>query len=78
MQTPDEGETLQLSLINILQVEVSLLHQRCRELHHLALHHSHISSLLDYASATLRCMHEAWEDLLLMVDAKLARYSTVS
>jgi hypothetical protein len=58
-------------------VEVSLIHQRCRELQHLALLYAHIHSLLDYASATLRCMHNAWEDLLLMVDAKLARYSTV-
>lgn len=61
-----------------IQVEVSLLHERCSELQHLALHYSHICSLLDHARATLRCMHGAWEDLLLMVDAKLARYSTVS
>ena len=61
-----------------VQVEVSLIHQRCRELQHLALLYAHICSLLDYAGATLRCMHEAWEDLLLMVDAKLARYSTVT
>ena len=59
------------------QVEVSLLHQRCRELQYLALHYSSICSLLSYTRATLRCMHEAWEDLLLMVDAKLTRYASV-
>ena len=53
------------------------MYDRCRELRHLSLHYSHVCCLLDYTSDTLRCMHEAWEDILLTVDAKLAQYSKV-
>ena len=38
----------------------------------------HIAALLDYMNATLKSMHEAWEDLLLMMETKLANYSSVS
>ena len=60
------------------QVDVGLIRVQHQVLRHLALHFSHMSSLLRYATETLHCMEEAWEDLLLVVDAKLAEYSKVS
>ena len=61
-----------------LQMSVDLIRERYCELQHLSLLYSHVSSLLHYTSDTLRCMTEAWEDVLLTMDMKLAKYSTVS
>ena len=69
------------SLILLLltpQLNSSLISARSHELKHLALKFGQIGSLLEYMSATLKSMHEAWEDVLLMMDAKLAGYSRVS
>ncbi|CAI8031695.1 Anaphase-promoting complex subunit 4 [Geodia barretti] len=59
-----------------LQMSVDLIRERYCELQHLSLLYSHVSSLLHYTSDTLRCMTEAWEDVLLTMDIKLAKYST--
>ena len=56
---------------------VDVIRRRHRELQDLSLHYSHISSLLSYATETLSHMSEAWEDVLLTMDIKLAQYSTV-
>ena len=60
------------------QLNTPLVAMRFHELQYLALKFGHISSLLEYMSASLKCMHEAWEDLLLMMDTKLASYASVS
>ncbi len=37
-----------------------------------------ITALLDYINSALKSMYEAWEDLLVTVDSKIAVYSSVS
>ena len=72
--------SLSLSLylsLSVFQLNTSLITERSHELQHLALKFGHISSLLEYMSSTLKSMHEAWEDLLLMMDSKLASYASV-
>ena len=59
------------------QLKTSLVYARSLELQHLALKFGQVGSLLEYMSATLKSMHEAWEDVLLMMDTKLATYSSV-
>jgi len=45
------------------------------ELHALALKHGHIVSLLGYLSHTMHSITEAWENILLEMDSKLASYA---
>lgn len=37
-----------------------------------------IAALLDYLNSALKSMYEAWEDILLTMDSKLAAYASVS
>ena len=60
------------------QTSTSLLLTSQCELKHVALMFGHVASLLDYMNSALKSMHEAWEDLLLMMDSKLATYASVS
>lgn len=46
------------------------------ELHALALKHGHIVSLLGYLSHTMHSITEAWENILLEMDSKLASYAS--
>ena len=45
------------------------------ELHALSLKHGHIVSLLGYLSHTMHSITEAWENILLEMDSKLASYA---
>ena len=54
-----------------------LLSELCQELGRLSLLHCQVESLLDYGRSALQRMQESWEDLLLMVDSKLANYASV-
>ncbi|XP_064400180.1 anaphase-promoting complex subunit 4-like isoform X2 [Halichondria panicea] len=46
------------------------------ELRHTALMFGQITALLDYINSALKSMYEAWEDLLITMDTKLAAYAT--
>ncbi|XP_037779619.1 anaphase-promoting complex subunit 4-like [Penaeus monodon] len=60
-------------------VETMILACRHQELHALAYRFGQIYGLMTYASHTLTLLAEAWESILLELDAKLATYaSTVS
>jgi len=54
-----------------------LLSHQC-ELKHVAMEFGQVASILDYMNQGLKAMHESWEDLLLMMDSKLATYARVS
>ena len=55
-----------------------LVGQRSAELRHMAFKFGQFSSLLEYMRGTLTAMHEAWEDVLVMMDTKLASYAKAS
>lgn len=69
-QLRDEKKELSLVLF-----DTSVLAVRSPELHALALKHGHIVSLLGYLSHTMHSITEAWENILLEMDSKLASYA---
>lgn len=54
---------------------VPLLQKKVRELQVVALKYGQIASLLGYLSLTITAITEAWEDILLEIDSKLANYA---
>uniref|UniRef100_A0A2R5LB43 Anaphase-promoting complex subunit 4 n=1 Tax=Ornithodoros turicata TaxID=34597 RepID=A0A2R5LB43_9ACAR len=68
----DEGAGKCLCLQNY---SVPLLQKKSRELQVVALKYGQISSLLSYLSSTIMAITEAWEDILLEIDSKLAKYA---
>ncbi|XP_063233204.1 anaphase-promoting complex subunit 4 [Bacillus rossius redtenbacheri] len=67
------GERRDLAVVR-LQTRVFL--ERSAELQALALKHGHIVDLLGYASQTMHAITEAWENILLEMDSKLASYAS--
>ncbi|KAJ9589849.1 hypothetical protein L9F63_017004 [Diploptera punctata] len=61
--------------IALVLLDTPVLAQRAPQLHALALKHGHIVSLLDYLSHTMHSITEAWENILLEMDSKLASYA---
>ncbi|XP_054707714.1 anaphase-promoting complex subunit 4-like [Uloborus diversus] len=54
---------------------VSLLHENSEQIRIVALKYGQISALLSYLSSTIRCISEAWEDILLEIDTKIHNYA---
>lgn len=61
--------------ISLVLLDTPVLAVRSPELHALALKHGHIVSLLGYLSHTMHSITEAWENILLEMDSKLASYA---
>ena len=59
------------------QMDTPLIALKSHELHHLSVKFGAIGSVMEYMGSTLKAMHEAWEDLLSMMDSKLASYAKV-
>ena len=59
----------------LVQLDTPVLASRAPQLHALALKHGHIASLLDYLAHTMHSITEAWENILLEMDSKLASYA---
>ncbi|XP_065911804.1 anaphase-promoting complex subunit 4-like [Dysidea avara] len=55
---------------------IPLLKPRISELSYIAIQFGYISSLIKYMNGVLQSMMEAWEDVLLMMDTKLADYAS--
>nr|CAD7576622.1 unnamed protein product [Timema californicum] len=56
-------------------IKTPILTERSTELRSLALKHAHIISLMRYLSQTMHSITEAWENILLEMDIKLASYA---
>ncbi len=67
-----------LCAIVSLQTSTPLFSTNQCELRHTALMFGQITALLDYINSALKSMYEAWEDLLITMESKLAAYATVS
>jgi anaphase-promoting complex subunit 4 len=61
--------------ISLVLLDTPVLAAYSPELHALALKHGHIVSLLGYLSHTMHSITEAWENILLEMDSKLASYA---
>jgi anaphase-promoting complex subunit 4 len=61
--------------LSLVLLDTSVLAVHSPELHALALKHGHIASLLGYLSHTMHSITEAWENILLVMDSKLASYA---
>ncbi|KAJ4436697.1 hypothetical protein ANN_16829 [Periplaneta americana] len=61
--------------LSIVLLDTPVLSIRAPELHALALKHGHIVSLLGYLAHTMHSITEAWENILLEMDSKLASYA---
>jgi anaphase-promoting complex subunit 4 len=59
----------------LIMLHTPVLAVHSPELHSLALKHGHIISLLGYLSHTMHSITEAWENILLEMDSKLASYA---
>ncbi|GFG34068.1 hypothetical protein Cfor_11412 [Coptotermes formosanus] len=59
----------------LVLLDTPVLAVHSAELHALALKHGHIVSLLGYLSHTMHSITEAWENILLEMDSKLASYA---
>ncbi|PSN37237.1 Anaphase-promoting complex subunit 4 [Blattella germanica] len=59
----------------LVLLDTPVLQVHAQELHALALKHGHIVSLLDYLAHTMHSITEAWENILLEMDSKLASYA---
>lgn len=61
--------------LSLVLLDTPVLSVHSPELHALALKHGHIVSLLGYLSHTMHSITEAWENILLEMDSKLASYA---
>ncbi|XP_049835951.1 anaphase-promoting complex subunit 4-like isoform X2 [Schistocerca gregaria] len=61
--------------ISVAVFDISVLAERSTELHDVALKHAVIDSLLTYTGLTVQSIAEAWENILLEMDSKLASYA---
>lgn len=61
--------------ISVAVFDISVLAERSTELHAVALKHAVIDSLLTYTGLTVQSIAEAWENILLEMDSKLASYA---
>lgn len=59
----------------LLSIDTTLLASRHKELRLLALKYAELSSLLEYLNSTIQQMTEAWEDILMEMDAKLLKFA---
>ncbi|KAK7790646.1 hypothetical protein R5R35_006539 [Gryllus longicercus] len=62
--------------LSLVLLDTNILSCQAAELHSLALKHGHIASLLGYLSQTMNSITEAWENILVEMDSKLATYAS--
>lgn len=62
--------------LQLVLLDTKILSTQAPELHALALKHGHIASLLGYLSQTMNSITEAWENILVEMDSKLASYAS--
>ncbi|XP_067085738.1 anaphase-promoting complex subunit 4 [Osmerus mordax] len=60
--------------ICFIQLDTALLSDCLPEVTRMARKFTHISSLLQYLCLSLTCMCEAWEDILMQMDARLTKF----
>lgn len=61
--------------LHLQSYSIPPLQQKSRELQIVALKYGQIASLAAYLASTMAAIREAWEDILLEVDSKLANYA---
>ncbi|XP_066998816.2 anaphase-promoting complex subunit 4 [Anabrus simplex] len=69
----DKGEGRQLTVVLF---DTPILSAQSCELHTLALKHGQLASLLGYLAHTMSSITEAWENILVEMDSKLASYAS--
>lgn len=67
---PDRLEML------LMSVETPLVAHCLKELHTLGMLYRQISGLIDYLTSAQKYLHEAWEDALVDLESKMARYES--
>nr|CAD7406082.1 unnamed protein product [Timema cristinae] len=73
----NKGETSHQEVedLALVCIKTPIFTERSTELRSLALKHAHIISLMRYLSQTMHSITEAWENILLEMDIKLASYA---
>lgn len=64
------------NLLKVVIVDTVLLKSHGKELYSIASKYEQLKSHIDYLSSTITTIKETWENILLEMDTKLARYAT--